>query len=90
LHSSLRDRPNLEVDILVDCLRTTREHPSPSSASLISSLHAAFPGRVRLSLYHTPDLSGWTKRVVPRRFDEGWGLWHGKVYGFDDDVLISG
>jgi CDP-diacylglycerol--glycerol-3-phosphate 3-phosphatidyltransferase len=29
-------------------------------------------------------------KIVPRRFDEGWGTWHAKVYGFDDDVIISG
>ena len=41
-------------------------------------------------MYHTPDLVGWRKQLVPRRFDEGWGLWHAKVYGVDDDVLLSG
>jgi CDP-diacylglycerol--glycerol-3-phosphate 3-phosphatidyltransferase len=27
---------------------------------------------------------------VPERFDEGWGTWHGKWYGVDDEVIISG
>ena len=30
------------------------------------------------------------KTYVPKRYNEGWGLWHGKIYGFDDDVIISG
>jgi CDP-diacylglycerol--glycerol-3-phosphate 3-phosphatidyltransferase len=29
-------------------------------------------------------------RLVPKRYNEGWGLWHGKIYGFDDDVVLSG
>ncbi|KAF8680986.1 argonaute family [Rhizoctonia solani] len=28
--------------------------------------------------------------LVPRRFDEGWGTWHAKVYLVDDEVLLSG
>ena len=43
-----------------------------------------------MSLYHTPNLNGIVKQLVPRRFDEGWGLWHAKAYIADDDVLISG
>jgi CDP-diacylglycerol--glycerol-3-phosphate 3-phosphatidyltransferase len=53
-------------------------------------LQAAFPNRVHVSLYHTPALSGLLKKIVPKRYNEGWGLWHGKFYGFDDDVVISG
>uniref|UniRef100_A0A0W0FSC7 CDP-diacylglycerol--glycerol-3-phosphate 3-phosphatidyltransferase n=1 Tax=Moniliophthora roreri TaxID=221103 RepID=A0A0W0FSC7_MONRR len=29
-------------------------------------------------------------KVVPPRFNEGWGTWHAKIYGADDDVMISG
>lgn len=41
-------------------------------------------------MYHTPALSGWRKRVVPARFNEGWGLQHMKIYGADDTVILSG
>jgi CDP-diacylglycerol--glycerol-3-phosphate 3-phosphatidyltransferase len=30
------------------------------------------------------------ERIVPERFDEGWGTWHGKWYGVDDEVILSG
>jgi hypothetical protein len=30
------------------------------------------------------------EKIVPRRFDEGWGTWHAKVYGADNEVIISG
>ena len=29
-------------------------------------------------------------KIVPRRFDEGWGTWHAKIYGVDDETMISG
>lgn len=91
LESALRKNPSLELTILVDALRGTREAaPTPSCASLISKLHAQYPGRVNLRLYHTPNLKGWLKKVVGKRFNEGWGLQHMKIYGFDNDVVISG
>lgn len=30
------------------------------------------------------------EKIVPARYDEGWGTWHGKWYGADDEVIISG
>ncbi|KAF7979602.1 hypothetical protein HWV62_41918 [Athelia sp. TMB] len=29
-------------------------------------------------------------KLVPPRFNEGWGTWHAKIYGVDDEVIISG
>jgi hypothetical protein len=29
-------------------------------------------------------------KIVPPRFNEGWGTWHAKIYGSDDEVMISG
>lgn len=74
-------------------MRATRESPSDvSSASLLSHLTHMFPNQVDVRLYATPQIQpGSTKaRLVGRRFNEGFGLQHMKVYGFDDDVVISG
>ncbi|GAA5866324.1 hypothetical protein JCM3774_006616 [Rhodotorula dairenensis] len=91
LHEALRANPDLHLTVLVDYLRSTRELPrAVSSASLLGSLAAAFPDRVDLRLFHTPALHGWQRRLVPKRFNEGWGLQHMKCYGFDDDVIMSG
>lgn len=90
LHSALKVNPSLELIFIVDYLRSTRETPKPTSASLIASLAAAFPNQVDLRLYHTPNLAGWKKRWIPRRFDEGWGLQHMKCYGVDDGLIMSG
>lgn len=49
-----------------------------------------FGSRVRVSLYHTPDLRGLLRLLVPQRFNETIGVQHIKVYLFDDSVIISG
>ncbi|KAN0060660.1 CDP-diacylglycerol--glycerol-3-phosphate 3-phosphatidyltransferase [Thecaphora frezii] len=91
LRDALRLRRSLRLTVLTDALRSTREpSPQPSCASLLASLARDFPDQVDLRLYHTPKLKGLTKRLVGKRFNEGWGLQHMKIYGFDDDVIVSG
>lgn len=41
-------------------------------------------------MYHTPNLTGLRKRCLPRRINEGWGLQHMKLYGVDNDIMLSG
>lgn len=41
-------------------------------------------------MYHTPNLTGVRKSVLPRRINEGWGLQHMKLYGIDDEIIMSG
>lgn len=86
----LHNGPELKVSILTDALRGTREAPDPSCASLLASLVVAFPDQVEVRMYHTPNLTGLRKALIPRRINEGWGLQHIKLYGFDDEVILSG
>lgn len=86
----LHNGPDLKVSILTDALRGTRESPDVSCASLLSPLAAEFPDRVEIRMYHTPNLTGFRKRLVPKRINEGWGLQHIKLYGIDDEVILSG
>ncbi|KAI4138993.1 MAG: hypothetical protein L6R39_006508, partial [Caloplaca ligustica] len=90
IHEALAQTPDLKVSILTDALRGTREDPEPSCASLLTSLLTSFPDRVEVRMYHTPNLTGFRKRFVPRRINEGWGLQHIKLYGIDDEVILSG
>ncbi|RKF61877.1 CDP-diacylglycerol--glycerol-3-phosphate 3-phosphatidyltransferase [Erysiphe neolycopersici] len=88
---SLRLKPDLKLYILTDALRGTRESPSSSCASLLVPLITEFgPDRIEIRMYHTPNLTGLKKRLIPRRVNEGWGLQHMKLYGFDDEIIISG
>ena len=90
LDEALRQNPDLQVSILTDALRGTREAPDPSCASLLAPLVASHGDRVQISMYHTPNLTGLRKKYIPRRINEGWGLQHMKLYGFDDEIMLSG
>ncbi|KAI1113303.1 hypothetical protein F5Y14DRAFT_418394 [Nemania sp. NC0429] len=91
LREALRANPELKLSILTDALRGTREAPDPSSASLLAPLVTEFgPRRVEVRMYHTPNLTGLRKRHIPNRINEGWGLQHMKLYGVDDEIILSG
>ncbi|KAK4137718.1 hypothetical protein BT67DRAFT_119107 [Trichocladium antarcticum] len=91
LQQALRAKPELKLSILTDALRGTREAPDPSCASLLAPLIAEFgPDRVEIRMYHTPNLTGLRKKHIPKRINEGWGLQHMKLYGVDDEVILSG
>ena len=87
---SLTQNESLKVSILTDALRGTREYPQPSCASLLVPLVRDFPGRAEIRMYHTPNLTGLRKALIPQRINEGWGLQHVKLYGIDDEVILSG
>lgn len=91
IQTALRAKPNLKLSILTDALRGTREAPSLSCASLLAPLVTEFgPERVDIRMYHTPNLTGLRKKYIPLRINEGWGLQHMKLYGVDDEIIISG
>ncbi|CAI7166401.1 CRE_collapsed_G0005460.mRNA.1.CDS.1 [Saccharomyces cerevisiae] len=91
ISQALSKNPNLKVSFLLDGLRGTRELPSTCSATLLSSLVAKYGSqRVDCRLYKTPAYRGWKKVLVPKRFNEGLGLQHMKIYGFDNEVILSG
>ncbi|KAF2669059.1 phosphatidylglycerophosphate synthase [Microthyrium microscopicum] len=88
---ALRSNSELKLSILTDALRGTRETPNPSCASLLAPLIAEFGSdRVEIRMFHTPNLTGLRKAAVPKRINEGWGLQHMKLYGIDDEVILSG
>lgn len=94
IRDALQKRPYLRVLILVDALRSTREGPysstNTSCASLLGSLARDYPDQVDVRLYRTPGLPLWLEKIIGKRLVEGAGLQHMKVYGGDDEVIISG
>jgi hypothetical protein len=91
LQQALRNKPQLKLSVLTDALRGTRESPDPSCASLLAPLISEFGAdRVDIRMYHTPNLTGLRKKYIPKRINEGWGLQHMKLYGIDDEIIISG
>lgn len=91
LEKALAINEDLSISILTDALRGTREAPNNiCSASILVPLVEKFGNRVDIRMYHTPHLKGLTKSVTPKRVNEAWGLQHMKLYGFDDEIMLSG
>ncbi|KAH0383609.1 hypothetical protein KCU92_g5166, partial [Aureobasidium melanogenum] len=91
IQESLKRNPELKVSFLTDSLRGTRETPKASCATLLAALIDEFgPDRVEVCMYHTPNLTGLRKSIIPKRINEGWGLQHMKLYGIDDEIIMSG
>lgn len=92
LDEALSKNEDLKVHLLTDVLRGTREAPNgPCSASLLVPLvkkHGKH--RIDIRMYHTPHLNGIRRSVTPKRVNEMHGLQHMKLYGFDDEVILSG
>ncbi|KAJ7846155.1 hypothetical protein B0H13DRAFT_2093898, partial [Mycena leptocephala] len=86
---ALNEKPELQIHMLFDLNRSTRPG-SHSTAKLLVPLVSQFPDRVHVSFFRSPSLSGILAKLVPPRFNEGWGTWHAKIYGVDDEVMISG
>nr|KAF6416737.1 phosphatidylglycerophosphate synthase 1 [Molossus molossus] len=79
---------DLKVSILLDFLRGSRGRKN--SRTMLLPLLQRFPEQVRVSLFHTPNLRGLLRLLLPERFNETIGLQHIKVYLFDDSVILSG
>jgi len=94
LRVALEEKPQLEVHILIDCLRATRKDRGTENSSitvlqpLLDVCRAS--QRARVSLFHSPELSGLLKWVLPPRWNETVSLMHMKALVFDEDLIMTG
>ncbi|GAB1598081.1 CDP-diacylglycerol--glycerol-3-phosphate 3-phosphatidyltransferase, mitochondrial-like isoform X2 [Argonauta hians] len=79
---------DFDAHILLDYTRGRRG--SENSCTILQPVLSAYPQNAKLSLFHTPDLRGVLKKIMPNRYNETIGLHHMKVYLFDDSLIISG
>ena len=86
--SALEQSKQLDVRILLDYNRGTRG--ATSSCTMLLPLVQQFNDSVQVALYHSPDLRGFLKWILPERFNETISLSHLKVYLFDDVLIMSG
>ncbi|TIA88125.1 hypothetical protein E3P99_02785 [Wallemia hederae] len=86
----LRENGQLTLTILADYNRCTRNTLPQSPASLVATLVQEFGSRVRVYLYRPNTKLGIWEKLIPPRFNEGFGTQHTKIYCFDDSVLLSG
>ena len=78
----------MEVNILLEYTRGSRG--TKSSRTLLLPLKKNFGSTTTISLFHTPNLRGLLKAIIPPRFDETVNVSHVKAYVFDDTLILSG
>ncbi|XP_042214342.1 CDP-diacylglycerol--glycerol-3-phosphate 3-phosphatidyltransferase, mitochondrial-like isoform X1 [Homarus americanus] len=79
---------DLRVHWLLDFTRGSRG--DFNSRKMLQPLVSSCPETCSVSLYHTPDLRGFLRHIIPQRWNETIGLQHMKLYVFDDSLVISG
>ncbi|KAG6873239.1 hypothetical protein C0995_001258 [Termitomyces sp. Mi166 len=89
IRKSLLEKPSVQLHLQLDLNRSTRPGTSSTAKILLPLLHE-FPDRVTVSMFRSPSLRGFLAKIVPPRFNEGWGTWHAKIYGVDNEIIISG
>ncbi|KAL7408975.1 hypothetical protein BDY24DRAFT_404847 [Mrakia frigida] len=89
IRSSLSTHLDLKVTFLLDKNRCTRKPwPEASTAALLYPLVRDFsPERVEVWFYKSPS---FVAKLLPNRFKEGFGTWHSKIYGGDEEVIVTG
>lgn len=90
MHSALSNNPTLQCTLLLDYFRNHRGKPNTKTMLLESPLPYSHHNRFQVYLYHTPQLRGVAKRLVPDRFNEVVGLQHTKIFVCDENVILSG
>ncbi|KAF4033448.1 PLD-like domain [Phytophthora infestans] len=89
LATRLKERPHLQVQIVLDYSRGQRGGVTASSVTMLAPLLKQFPNNVELFLFRVPQLSG-LKAKLPPPFNETLGVSHAKVYLVDDTLVLSG
>ena len=90
MYEKLNENDNLTLTLMADFNRCTRESPNHSSTSLLAPLTKQFPNRVNFYLYKPNSSIDGKDNLIPKRWREGWGTQHTKIYLFDNDVLLTG
>lgn len=80
--------PGATLPSLLSCSSTSSGRKN--SRTMLLPLLQRFPEQVRVSLFHTPNLRGLLRLLIPERFNETIGLQHIKVYLFDNNIILSG
>jgi CDP-diacylglycerol--glycerol-3-phosphate 3-phosphatidyltransferase len=90
IQNSLANNTDLRVKVLLDYSRGLRGEKN--SKTMLQHLISRYTSeqRMNLSLYHTPSLRGVIKKLLPERTNETIGVFHMKMYLFDNNLIISG
>ncbi|CAD5116077.1 DgyrCDS5007 [Dimorphilus gyrociliatus] len=86
IEKALKSNDRLKVTILTDFTRGTRG--DQNTCTLVQKLKNY--NNVTICMYHSPDLRGILKKILPQKFNEVVGLSHMKICVFDDNLIMTG
>uniref|UniRef100_A0A7M5UPC5 CDP-diacylglycerol--glycerol-3-phosphate 3-phosphatidyltransferase n=1 Tax=Clytia hemisphaerica TaxID=252671 RepID=A0A7M5UPC5_9CNID len=78
----------IKCNVLLEYTRGSRG--SNNSRTMLLPIVNKFTKDTNVALFHTPNLRGLLRKIVPERFNETINVSHLKVYLFDDTLIISG
>lgn len=78
----------IKFKVLLEYTRGSRG--TVNSRTMLLPIVRNFENNTSVALFHTPNLRGVLKRIVPERFNETINVSHLKVYLFDDTLIMSG
>ncbi|XP_071948865.1 CDP-diacylglycerol--glycerol-3-phosphate 3-phosphatidyltransferase, mitochondrial-like isoform X2 [Antedon mediterranea] len=78
----------IDVQVLLDYTRGSRG--VTNSRTLLLPLLEHYRDTSQVALYHTPNLRGILRALIPERYNEVIGLSHLKVYLYDNSLIMSG
>lgn len=89
IYDNLKSSQNpINVNVLLECTRGSRG--TKNSRTLLLPIIREFRENSHVALFHSPNLRGIWKAIVPERFDETINVSHLKVYLFDNTLIMSG
>jgi len=78
----------IKLNVLLEYTRGSRG--TNNSRTMLLPLVKNFTKDTNVSLFHTPNLRGILRMLVPERFNETINVSHLKVYLFDNTLIMSG
>ena len=92
LSKRMADRPELDVHVHLDYLRGNRlvDGVNSSVSMLKPIFNHSSNSKATVTMYHTPELNGWKRYMLPNRYNEVLGVSHFKCFVVDDDVILTG
>lgn len=88
IHKNMVSNDDVTLNVLLEHTRGSRGQKN-SRTMLLPTLNE-FTSRTSVSLFHTPNLRGFLRQIIPERFNETLNVMHIKVYLFDDTLIMSG
>ena len=88
IYRTVSGNRNITLRVLLEYTRGSRG--MKNSRTMLLPAMKDHPNQCRIALFHTPNLRGILRRIIPERVNETINVMHLKAYLFDDTLIMSG